>query len=64
MDLSKYVKELKELLDLMKSHDLAEVELEEEGQKIRLRKTEPHLSALFSPALAVLSTAGVFLCIG
>ena len=45
MDLSKYVKELKELLDLMKSHDLAEVELEEEGQKIRLRKTEPHLSA-------------------
>lgn len=45
MDLSKYVKELKELLDLMKSHDLAEVELEEEGQKIRLRKTEPHISA-------------------
>jgi len=44
MDLPKYVKELKELLDLMKSHDLAEVELEEEGQKIRLRKTEPHLS--------------------
>ena len=45
MDLPKYVKELKELLDLMKSHDLAEVELEEEGQKIRLRKTEPHLAA-------------------
>ena len=45
MDLSKYVKELNELLDLMKSHDLAEVELEEEGQKIRLRKTEPHISA-------------------
>ena len=45
MDLPKYVKELKELLDLMKSHDLAEVELEEEGQKIRLRKTEPHISA-------------------
>ena len=45
MDLPKYVKELKELLDLMKSHDLAEVELEEEGQKIRLRKTEPHIAA-------------------
>ena len=45
MDLPKYVKELKELLDLMKSHDLAEVELEEDGQKIRLRKTEPHISA-------------------
>ena len=45
MDLPKYVKELKELLDLMKSHDLAEVELEEKGQKIRLRKTEPHISA-------------------
>tara|TARA_B100000809_G_scaffold249836_1_gene281617 strand:+ start:1949 stop:2419 length:471 start_codon:yes stop_codon:yes gene_type:complete len=45
MDLPKYVKELKELLELMKSHDLAEVELEEDGQKIRLRKTEPHISA-------------------
>tara|TARA_B100001245_G_scaffold225658_1_gene200479 strand:+ start:237 stop:707 length:471 start_codon:yes stop_codon:yes gene_type:complete len=45
MDLPKYVKELKDLLELMKSHDLAEVELEEEGQKIRLRKTEPHISA-------------------
>ncbi|MFP6738716.1 MAG: acetyl-CoA carboxylase biotin carboxyl carrier protein, partial [Planctomycetota bacterium] len=27
------------------SNDLAEVELEEEGRKIRLRKTEPHISA-------------------
>jgi len=45
MDLPKYVKELKELLDLMKSHDLAEVELEEEGQKIRLRKTEPQITS-------------------
>lgn len=45
MDLPKYVKELKDLLELMKSHDLAEVELEEDGQKIRLRKTEPHISA-------------------
>lgn len=45
MDLSKYVKDLKELLELMKSHDLAEVELEEDGQKVRLRKSEPHISA-------------------
>ena len=45
MDLPKYIKELKELLELMKSHDLAEVELEEDGQKIRLRKPEPHISA-------------------
>ena len=45
MDLPKYIKELKELLELMKSNDLAEVELEEEGQTIRLRKTEPHISA-------------------
>ena len=64
MDLSKYVKELKELLDLMKSHDLAEVELEEEGQKIRLRKTEPHLSAApmtiqgAFPAVSPAATAG------
>ena len=45
MDLPKYVKALKELLELMKNHDLAEVELEEDGQKVRLRKSEPHLSA-------------------
>ncbi len=45
MDLPKYIKELKDLLELMNNHDLAEVELEEEGQKIRLRKTEPHVSA-------------------
>ena len=45
MDLPKYVKALKELLELMKSHDLAEVELEEDGQKVRLRKSEPHVSA-------------------
>tara|TARA_B100000809_G_scaffold126350_1_gene124562 strand:- start:1236 stop:1712 length:477 start_codon:yes stop_codon:yes gene_type:complete len=60
MDLPKYVKELKGLLDLMKSHDLAEVELEEEGQKIRLRKTEPHLSAApvtIQGALPALSSA-------
>lgn len=45
MDLPKYIKELKDLLDLMKNNDLAEVELEEDGKKIRLRKTEPHISA-------------------
>ena len=45
MDLPKYVKALKELLELMKNHDLAEVELEEDGQKVRLRKSEPHVSA-------------------
>ena len=45
MDLPKYVKALKELLKLMKDHDLAEVEFEEDGQKVRLRKSEPHLSA-------------------
>ena len=64
MDLPKYVKELKELLDLMKSHDLAEVELEEDGQKIRLRKTEPHLAAApmaiqgALPAVAPAATPG------
>ena len=45
MDLPKYVKALKELLELMKNHDLAEVELEEDGHKVRLRKSEPHVSA-------------------
>lgn len=31
---------IKELLDLMDKHDLAELEIEEEGRKLRLRKRE------------------------
>jgi acetyl-CoA carboxylase biotin carboxyl carrier protein len=42
VDLSKIkdVKDLQALLDLMGRYDLAEIELEGEGQRIRLRKTE------------------------
>jgi acetyl-CoA carboxylase biotin carboxyl carrier protein len=43
MDLSKFkdLKDLKSLLDLMGAYDLNELELEDEGRKIRLRKLEP-----------------------
>lgn len=43
MDLSKFkdLKDLKTLLDLMGTYDLTELELEDEGRKIRFRKLEP-----------------------
>ncbi len=43
MDLSKFkdLKDLKSLLDLMGAYDLSELELEDEGRKIRLRKLDP-----------------------
>jgi acetyl-CoA carboxylase biotin carboxyl carrier protein len=45
MDLPKYVKDLKELLELMRRNDLAELEIEESGQRVRLRKSEPNITA-------------------
>ncbi len=49
------LKDLENLLDLMKRHGLSEIELESEGRRIRLKKPEPNLvSALpLAPALAV-----------
>ena len=43
MDLSKFkdLNDLKSLLDLMGTYDLTELELEDEGRKIRFRKLEP-----------------------
>lgn len=43
MDLPKIrdLKDLQAILDLMKRNDLAELELEQEGARIRVRKTEP-----------------------
>ncbi len=43
MDLSKFkdLKDLKALLDLMGTYDLNELELEDEGRRIRFKKTEP-----------------------
>ena len=43
MDLSKIkdVKDLQSLLDLMARYDLAEIELESEGRKIRVRRSDP-----------------------
>ena len=45
MDLGKYAKDLQGLLDLMKRNDLAELEIEGESHRIRLRKKEPQISA-------------------
>ena len=46
MDLQKIkdLKDLQAILDLMKSNDLAELEIEEEGRRLRLRKSEPRLT--------------------
>ncbi len=42
MDLSKFkdLKDLKSLLDLMGTYDLNELELEDDGRRIRFMKTE------------------------
>ncbi len=57
MDLDK----IRELLALMDQNDLAEVEIEEEGRKIRLRKTEikmaPAVQALARPADVTMAPA-------
>lgn len=58
MDLPKIrdLKDLQVLLDLMKNNDLAELEIEGEGRRIRLRKTEPKISA--ERVLSVAEAAG------
>ncbi|HEX5137405.1 MAG TPA: acetyl-CoA carboxylase biotin carboxyl carrier protein [Planctomycetota bacterium] len=43
-------KNLKRIVELMNQHDLAEVEIEEEGRRLRLRKTEARIVA--APAAA------------
>ena len=58
MDLPKYVKDLKELLDLMKRHDLSELEIEEEGHRVRLRKAEPQAAPALPIAFAGAPAAG------
>lgn len=40
----KDVKDLQALLDLMQRNDLAELEIAEDGRRIRLRRVEPRLS--------------------
>ena len=54
MDLSKIkdLKDLQALLELMGRYDLAEIELEGEGQKIRLRKAEAAAGLVGFPAVA------------
>ena len=42
MDLDK----IKEIISLMNENDLAEVEIEEEGKKVRLRKTEVKMASV------------------
>ena len=59
MDLSKIkdVKDLQSLLDLLARYDLAEIELESEGRKVRVRRPEhpgrPAPSRLSLSALGV-----------
>jgi acetyl-CoA carboxylase biotin carboxyl carrier protein len=38
-------KNLKRIVELMNQHDLAEVEIEEEGRRLRIRKTEARVQA-------------------
>jgi acetyl-CoA carboxylase biotin carboxyl carrier protein len=54
LDLSKIkdLKDLQALLELMGRYDLAEIELEGEGQKIRLRKAEAAAGLVGFPAVA------------
>ncbi len=39
-------KNLKRIVDLMNQHDLAEVEIEEEGRRVRVRKMEARMHAV------------------
>jgi acetyl-CoA carboxylase biotin carboxyl carrier protein len=46
-------KNLKRIVELMNQHDLAEVEIEEEGRRLRLRKMESRVTAVpVVPAVA------------
>jgi len=50
-------KNLKRIVELMNQHDLAEVEIEEEGRRLRLRKTEARAVAAPAPAPAAPAAA-------
>jgi len=59
MDLSKIkeLKDLQSLLDLMGRYDLVELEIEGDGQKVRLRKAEPAAAREFIGYSAVAPAA-------
>jgi acetyl-CoA carboxylase biotin carboxyl carrier protein len=53
MDLDK----IKEIIAIMNENDLAEVEIEEEGKKVRLRKTEVKVTSAPMPAARAVEQA-------
>jgi len=50
---------IKELLDLVQSHDLAEFELEDGGFKLRVKRGGPHIVTHVMPAAAPVAAAPV-----
>jgi acetyl-CoA carboxylase biotin carboxyl carrier protein len=50
-------KNLKRIVELMNQHDLAEVEIEEEGRRLRVRKMETRVVAAAPAALPVAAAA-------
>lgn len=58
------IKELRELIQVMKDHDLVELEIEKEGEKIRLKKntsgviTKEQMPAIPIPTVSVSEAAG------
>ena len=44
--------DIERILELVRQHDLAEFELEREGLKLRVRKTNPGYAPLVAPAAA------------
>jgi acetyl-CoA carboxylase biotin carboxyl carrier protein len=50
-------KNLKRIVELMNQHDLAEVEIEEEGRRLRVRKMETRVVAAPAPAPAAPAAA-------
>jgi len=47
------VENLKKIVEIMNDNDLAEVEIEEEGHRLRLRKTEKHVAPVAAAPVAL-----------
>jgi acetyl-CoA carboxylase biotin carboxyl carrier protein len=51
------LKDLRRLLSLMSEHDLSEIEVEEGGRRVKLRKTEVRVAPAFAPVSAPVAEA-------
>jgi len=47
--------DIKQILDLVREHELAELEIEKDGLKIRIRKSGDHHIALMPPAVSAVA---------